>query len=833
MVSKFDLNGAWQLAGFDYNNADWGNFDSPYPVWAEVPGEVHPALMQAGVIDDPFQGDNAEKVKWIEDKEWWYRRTFRLPQEFLRSQTYLEFDGLDTYASVYLNGEEIGQAENMFVPYRFDVTGKLKEDDENTVEVRFEPAVKVLERMGIDFKSYYLRYNPIRIGARKMQASFGWDWLPRLIGAGIWLDARVASYDQLSIRDIYVVPQIMESGEAKVRVQIDVQSHVPHSVNAQLSLSIELNENKEKLEISRIIPTSGELIEAEIVLSDPKLWWPNGLGEHPLYTASVEILADGRMLDEKRQRFGIRTVDLVEQNEDSEPAFFFKINGVPVYAKGANWIPADGFPSRVIKDRYYNLLSLAKDANFNMLRAWGGAIYEKQEFYDFCDDLGIMVWQDFQFSLAEYPDKDWLANSVNTEAHSVIRQLRNHPSLVFWCGNNECEMDTRSNASWPGKRFFHEIIPEALRELDNTRPYWPSSPYGGDVAHSSDYGDYHGEPWFHSVKGEKDIHDWRYYLDCDKGLFMTEFPTQGIPEIESLQRILPRDQIFPPDGPSWNMRSMNNVQRQERIGMTSREALVKMIDEMMGEPKDADELAYFSGVLQGEFLRWQIEYYRRHKFNIGGSLFWCFNDAWPAIGYSVVDYYLRPKPAYYYIRRAFSPVALVFDEHEDGAGAWVVNDTLEPVYGTAWIAMLSFGSDPQWQEARFKVPPNGVDLIWTGLDPDDPNTQILIGSLEVDGETIYRSSFFFTVPRDLKLPSAEINVEKSYVDGEGLLILQLISDQYVHSVKLVGLPDAARPDDNYFDLFPHEARIIEIRGINAFEAEGVNPWQPKLSAITF
>ncbi|HOM82592.1 MAG TPA: glycoside hydrolase family 2 TIM barrel-domain containing protein [Armatimonadota bacterium] len=817
MLGRMSLDGNWELAGFLEGQGDWSWPEDHFPIAAPVPGEVHPALQEAGLIPDPSYGTNAGRVRWVEEREWWYRRRFRVPAGFTRTQSFLEFDGLDTFATVLLNGEVVGEASNMFVPCRFDVTRKLKEHGENTLEVRFAPAAKIAERTSP--KDLYVRYNPIRVGVRKMQAQFGWDWLPRLIGAGIWRPVRLTSYDRLSVRDVHVQSDVTE-GAATVCLAVELDNHLSVPVSAVVSAGVIAPDERPggRAEKHVLVGPGGGVVRLEVPLADPQLWWPNGLGEQPLYAARIELRADTDLVDERELRFALRTVELRQQREDGQPAFLFVVNGEPVFARGANWIPADGFPSRVTTDRYEALLEMACQANLNMLRVWGGGIYEQPDFYDLCDELGIMVWQDFMFSLAEYPETEAFTGMVAREASAVVRRLRNHPCLVLWCGNNECEMDTEANAVWRGKRLFHDTIARIVRQLDPGRVYWPSSPYGGEIAHSSEHGDYHGEPWFHVAKLGPD--HWRECLEKDRGLFMSEFPTQGPPEVESIRRFMPAGSLFPVSGAAWEEHLENNAQRQERTGYTSRELLLRNIRAFMGEPETIEEFARLGGILQGEFLASQIEFYRRHKGTMGGALFWMFGEAWPAVSYGVVDHYLRPKPAYYYVKRACAPVLLSFDHQGGEAEAWIVNDRLEPVQGLLSVGRVAGGvlAGPM-ERLPVTVADNSIQRVWSGPAADDPAEEWLIGMLDMGGRVVGRASHFFSLPRQVGFPAPAVHLQQEYLDG--ILIIAVAGDTYTRAISLEGLPDQARPDDNYFDLFPGEVRRIGVAGLSPEEAAQV------------
>ncbi len=807
MRNELPLDGLWELAGFVPGKGDWRRARAPYPIPAPVPGEVHPALLAAGLIPDPFFGENVEQVSWVEEKEWWYRRTFALPAGFLRAQTFLECLGLDTYAEVLVNGRPVGSAANMFTTHRFDVTGLLQEEAENTVEVRFRPVLEALKEF--DPSGFEVRYNPVRIGARKLQASFGWDWCPRLLGAGIWRRVQVTSYDRLSLSELRITPEFTPArGEAWFA--FGVRNHSDRAIEARLRLTVSREEAHETIELAETISAAGEEVEAVVTVQAPELWWPRGLGAQPRYHAAVELLADEEVLDRREQRFAFRSVARRERDAQGRPAFFFVINDVPVFARGANWIPADSFPSRVTQEKLHDLLARAAEADMNMLRVWGGGCYEQPAFYDRCDELGVMVWQDFMFSLAEYPETEEFLALVAREAEEVIRRLRHHPCVVLWCGNNECAMDRPTEEAWSGKGLFHEVIPGLVRRLDGTRPYWPSSPYGGPTPASREAGDYHGEPWFHTATGRPE--SWRETIEKDKGLFMSETPLQGPPELESLRRFLPERQLFPPQGRAWELHAANNAHRQRQTGLDSLALLRKMIHQMVGEPRDAQEFCYSGGVLHGWFAKSQLDYYRRRKFEIGGVLVWMLDDAWPAVDYSLIDWYGRTKPAYWFVRRGFAPVALLFDREGDELGAWVVNDTLHDVSGEVSLGVVTVpegGAD--LETFSVSVPANSVRLVWQTPWPRDARGQVFVGELRLGEQVVSRAEYY----GDLlgRMPFAPPHLDTTWHSADGVVRVEVRAETFVPAVALTGLPDLARPEDNYFRLLPHERRLIAVRGV--------------------
>ncbi|MDH7601551.1 MAG: glycoside hydrolase family 2 TIM barrel-domain containing protein [Armatimonadota bacterium] len=823
MKQTLSLNGTWRLVGADPGSLDLRD-DSQIPpsgavvVDAQVPGEVHVDLHRAGLIPDPFYGMNAREVQWIEEKEWWYTRTFEVEKEFLRSMTFLEFEGLDMFASVFLNGKEIGRAGNMFIPHRFDVTEYIREG-ENFLAVKFEPTSRVLA--GMDHNGLFGCFDTPRVNARKMQCAFGWDWTHRFVGAGIWRDARLVSEDRLAIRDVHVEPEL-EGDSASIWISVELANHTGRALDAELHVVISLSEEIERIQLTETIPPDGDVVEILATLDQPQLWWPNGFGEQPVYRCMVGVRHEDEVQDAAETTFGIRTVGFVEHDIDGSNRLTLLVNGEEVFCKGANWVPADHFVSRVSRDRYRKLVSLAKDAGFNMLRVWGGGIYEDSEFYKACDEMGILVWQDFMFACASYPDRDDFAAQVSDEVETVVKRLRNHPCVVVWCGNNECEMNYSPEDSWPGKRLFYEVIPNALKRLDHSRPYRPSTPYGGKVGNDPSQGTWHGGSWFRTYLG--DHRKWRHYIEEDRAPFVCEFYAQGSPQIESLKEFIPEDQLYPPTGECWEFHNKDNPYSGRTDGLTHQQILVDLTRRLMGDFKSAEEFAAYSGILQGEFVKAEIEHFRREKWAISGALYWMFDDCWPAVGWSLVDYYLRPKPAYYYAKRACAPVLVSFKQLDQTVQVYVTSDNRdEDVNGVLRVGVLDFEtSELRLQEVSVNLPANQSAPFWESKNLlevfSDPARQCLVAVLETKGQLVARN-FYFPLPfAEMQFPKPRLLVQREQVD-EKRHKMTIAPNGFARNVAISNLPAEARPSDNYFDLLPGEAYEVTIDNLTV---EGAN-----------
>ncbi len=527
---KVPLDKGWQFRQ--------ANTDAWYP--AKVPGCVHTDLLDNKLIEDPFYRDNEQKQQWIGKTDWEYQTTFKVTQQLLNhKQLELVFEGLDTYVDVFLNDRQILKADNMFRTWRVNAAPLLKAGD-NTLRLHFRsPINEVLPLMAK--LSYQLpasndqgeKTSPF---TRKAPYHYGWDWGPRFVTSGIWRPVRLEAWDSARLVDLHVDQTSVNKEAAKLTAQVDVLA--AREVSGQLIVedvrnhvvvakqAVKLNSGKNHLSL-------------DFTIARPSLWWPNGLGAHPVYEFRARLLLDGgQVADQRSVRTGLRSLQVKKENDQWGQSFAFFVNGVPVFAKGANWIPADSFPSRMTSERYRWLLKSAADANMNMLRVWGGGIYETDEFYDLCDELGILVWQDFMFACSMYPGNTEFLDSVRAEAEDNVRRLRNHPSIAIWSGNNEVETawfnwgwrPTLPASIWDDyQKIFDGVLKEVCAELDPGRLYWPSSPHGGlpDDPNSLKSGDTHSWKVWHFAAP---------FTDYQKELprFMSEYGFQSFPQIETV-----------------------------------------------------------------------------------------------------------------------------------------------------------------------------------------------------------------------------------------------------------------------------------------------------------
>ncbi len=812
----------------DFDDQDWLDI--------AVPGDVHRTLVAAGRIPDPFFGENEVEAAWMEEREWWYRTRFRAEggSPAKDERALLTFHGLDTYAVLYLNGNLLGRSQNMFRETVFDVSNKLKWGQVNTLVVRFDPPLKYVDPNN-SFKSTWGR-NPERVYMRKAQFGYGWDWGPRLPTIGIWRPVELKRHKigALLGSQFATLRYSSQAKQALVMVRVETMRFGLNSLQPENLVSVK--DSPLKVEIRLGIPGEKKpVVEESLLLSgqdnaqeitryftidQPRLWWTHDLGEPFLYHLRVTLRKGKEVIDVTEQLVGIRTLALDQSPDLDEPGtrfFRFLLNGEPIFAKGANWIPADSFVGSIPGDQYDRLLRMARDANMNMLRVWGGGIYEHDIFYDLCDRLGILVWQDFMFACAMYPENDqrYIAE-VEAEARYQVRRLRSHPSLALWCGNNENQwIHDRNNTEHPelkvpGSLYYDKILPAAVNDLDGVTPYWPGSPYGGNDYNSMDDGDRHNWWVWHGGLprsfGDPLVTDrspegvsFRHYAE-DRGRFISEFGMHAAPVLETLRRVIPEDQRYH-HSPAMDHHNKDNPKNKGD----------NLMETVTGLPQGLEEYIDFSMIAQAEGLKFGIEHFRRRKPHCSGALFWQLNDCWPVLSWSLIDYYGFGKAGYFYAQRVFAPVLASFrEETGGGVSLWITNDRLIPVKGVATICLETFSGELVWlQTQELGIPANSSLEVkrWNAgeLGPG-PDRYLRVESQSAQFPT---NRHFFCAIKDLVRQPVQPKMIVTQ-ESKHALIVELRASQYAFFVHLTHPSEFTRYSDNYFDLAPGETHIVRV-----------------------
>ncbi len=793
------------------SSAPWRFRDCTEKTWtpATVPGCVHLDLIRSGKIPDPFWGTNETRLQWIEERDWEYTTRFTAPAKLLAHEVVeLVADGLDTVATVRLNGHVIGRTENMFVAHRWDVKRWLRAGG-NELTIRFDSAMRYIrhhrpEHQPREFNDPVGRCQVIR----KQQCQFGWDWGPRFVTAGIWRDLRLEGW----------------TGNRLENVRVTQQHEVDGSV--ALTLAPELA-RRESAWTCRWELTLGNTAVAtgtgpKIGLKEPQLWWPNGHGAQPLYRLHVTIArGDGSTIGEWHRRIGLRTIALDRHTDQWGESFQFVINGRPIFAKGANWIPAHSFAAGLVRADYARDLRSAAAAHMNMLRVWGGGIYESEDFYDLCDELGLLVWQDFMFACSIYPaDAKFLA-SVRTEAEQQVQRLRHRACLALWCGNNEIEQLNSDLLQEPKLRanynaIFLGVLADTVAVNDGVTAYWPSSQFRSDGDNSHPAGEKRGDTHFwdvwHARHPVKDYEKWSFR-------FVSEFGMQSYSSPATNATFCPPedDNVFGPE--------MENHQKN-RAG---NQIILDYVSRRYRFPKSQDHLIYLSQLNQAYCMQTGVEHYRRLMPRCMGALYWQLNDCWPVASWSSIEFTGRWKALHYLARRFLSP-ALV-SAHVPGDEGTIIGNyrrtTVREVHlYTVYDAPQSARGTLSWDlfhldgRVLMRGKKNvtlryGESVRQKTLDLAEPlaahgrDSLYLRIALTIDGARVSEETVFLTPPRFLALPKARTDVVVTLPSPtEARLTFTSSAFQHRFAFDLPGIGFEA--SDNFFELYPREKKSVTV-----------------------
>ena len=769
---------------------------------AEVPGGVHTDLLAAGRIPDPFFGDNELKVMWVAESDWEYKGILDVPAAAVNApHLFLVADGIDTLAEVTLNGHKLGKTNNMFIQYRWDVK-KLIKAGRNEIVVSFQSAVNF--GLARNKEKPLNLNNPMSIDGgvfvRKAPCHYGWDWGPKLPPTGIWRELRLEAYQTARLSDVHL-RQIHAKKGVTISAAVTAEVFEKGALSARLTVT---SPNGKKVLLAEAVLVDGKA-ELSVLVKNPQLWWPNGYGEQPLYGVQVELLAGTQSEDSKTYRLGLRTVVLKQQPDEWGQSFTFVVNGVDVFMKGSDWIPADSFPTRMTVERYDQLLKAAAETHQNMLRIWGGGYYEEEAFYDLCDQYGILLWHDFMFACYIYPhDEPEFIENLRGEIDYNVKRLRHRTCLALWCGNNEMEQGW---ADWGwGKRteplmlaakeayvkYFYHTQADWVASLDSDHPYWPSSA-SSNVPLEDPNGMAKGDMHYWDVwHGRKPFTAYRTTFPR----FMSEFGFQALPPIETVATYA--------DEKDWNMTSYI-MEHHQRSGSGNGLMIGQMTDTFR-MPVDFEALTYLSMLLQAEGIRYGVEHWRRNKKRVSGTLYWQLNDCWPVASWSSLDYYGRWKALHYAAKRFYEPVLLSVEDVETTMNVWVTSDVNAPFEGTVrWLLMTVNGETLNSGQADVKVGALasekilGLDFKSEVLGAGDRRRELVFVTELFQGETRLASRMALFAPNkhlELDEPGLEIEVVR-----EGKLARFLVTAHSLARFVELKLEGAdAVFSDNYFDV---------------------------------
>lgn len=798
-----DLTGSWTLSG--------PTEEQSYP--ATVPGCVHLDLLASEAIPDPYFRDNEDRLQWIGETDWSYRRSFEVGPEFhAADRLLLRCEGLDTFARIRLNGREVARTDNMFRTWEFEVKPLLRQG-ENSLEVLFESPIPYMKECQ---ERRFLGHTGIghhRLSGnnwvRKEQCNFGWDWGPILVTAGIWRPISLVALEAGRLGGLHIRQEHAPDGSVTLTFDVSTDGVAGSGAEVRLRLSFE-GETVRELSL----PASDTGASTGATLAEPRRWWPNGLGEQSLYDVEATLLVAGREIDHLSKRIGIRRIELVRERDEWGQSFRFRANGRDFFAKGANWIPADTFDGAVTDEVLRDLLQSAADAHMNVVRVWGGGVYERDTFYDLCDELGLCVWQDFMFACSAYPahDDSFLENVV-FEAEENVKRLRHHASIVLWCGNNEIEQIDGLVGEGPGamewkdySELFDHRLADVVSRLDPARPYWPSSehsPVGNRAVAGSSSDPRWGDAHLWMVWHGREPFEW-YRTSFHR--FCSEFGFQSFPHPATVESYTePQDR---------NITSY--VMERHQRSPIGNSAIIDYLLSWFRLPVGWEHTVWLSQILQGLAIKYAVEHWRRHMPRCMGAVYWQLNDCWPVASWSSLDYRRRWKALHYEARRFFAPLMISGVEHPESGmvDVWVTSDVLSALDVTVRADIRTVaGEKLRVVEEQVRTASNASDIVLQ-LDLSDELAAHTERGLLVklglfrDGACISENLVTFARPKHLELQAPGIRIEhESDPEGNPMVILSSERPALWAWLEARDNPDM-RWDDNFVHILPGERKVI-------------------------
>ena len=794
-------------------NAEWKFKQADTDNWhdAIVPGNVHIDLENSGIIENPFYGTNEEDIQWIEKKDWVYEGVFEVKNELLEYENIeIEFEGLDTYSDVYLNDEKIITSKNMFISYSALISKHIKEG-ENKLKVVFHSPIKMAMPLFEKSKYTYPADNDrskehLSVFTRKAPYHYGWDWGPRFVTSGIWRPINIKAWNNSIIRDIHIVQDNLSDEKAQLSFNYEIESDSKEDVTIEISAKEFSVVNKElKLEsgLNKFV--------VNVTIDNPKKWWPNGMGEAYLYNIITKLKHNDKIISEKKNRVGLRTIEVINEPDSLGESFYMKVNGKPTFLKGANYIPNDSFLGRVTDSVYQQNFKNAVASNMNMLRVWGGGVYEDDRFYELADENGILIWQDFMFACTMYPSDDDFLKNVEDEAIYNIKRLRNHASLAMWCGNNEIQVGW-DNWGWQDSynyseedqkdllegydKLFNKLLPQKVKELDGEKFYYPSSPIS-NWANKSDFSiadnHYWGVWW-----GKKTFESFNDMVPR----FMSEFGFQSFPEMKTISEFSEKK--------DWDIDSdiMKSHQKSSIGNVTIKEYMER--DYIM--PNNFEDFVYLNQVMQAEGMRIAFEAHRRNKpFNMG-TLYWQFNDVWPVVSWSGIDYFGRWKAMQYFVKKSFEPVFTSAVLNDGILQVNVISDLIHSQKITSELKIVTLNGETVWSRNQEINLAENSNIVILEEDIEKLLSNYKANEVTLMMNTIYEnknieSTFLFSKVKKLKLTKPDIKVVSS-ANKDGYTIT-LISDTFLKNLQL-STNTEGNWDNNYFDMQANKEYTIQF-----------------------
>ena len=785
---------------------------------ARVPGTVHQDLLDHGRLPDPFYGMNEQKVQWVEKEDWLYRTVFTVTADQLKSDAaWLTFEGLDTYADVYLNGSLLLKADNMFVGHKLAVKDVLREG-ENRLMIRFRsPVEETAPQWDTDGFNYPADNDHsekrMSVYTRKAPYSYGWDWGIRLATSGIWRPVKLTFCNGAAIDDFFVRQQEVTEQVAKVDNQLEINNVTSTPKEAQVKVVYAYGEQADTLTRTVVLQPGKNSLSMPAWIEKPHLWMPNGWGDPALYTFTATVSVDGKEVASREEAIGLRSIRVLMEDDKDGKSFYFEVNGKPMFAKGSNYIPGDALLPNMTGERYARLFEDIRAANMNMVRVWGGGIYEDDRFYEEADRNGILVWQDFIFACTTYPHDPTFLKRVSEEAVYNMRRLRNHASLAMWCGNNEIYegmrywgwKDKYSPVVWKEMTegydvLFRQLLPELVEANDPGRFYMHGSPYEANwgrpeswkIADSHNWGTWYGQKPFES-------------LDTEIPRFMSEYGFQAFPEMKTI-RMFASPEDYELESP------VMNAHQKASIG----NFLIKKTMALYYKvPEKFEDLIYAGLILQGQGMRHGIEAHRRHRPYCMGSLPWQLNDSWPVVSWSSIDYYGNWKAMHYQIRRAFAPVLVDAIKEGNNLSYYIMSDRLTDEELTLNLELMDFnGKVYRKQKVDGLLPANTSKLFYqepveqalAGRDSATTFMHMVVKSKK--GEVLSDEIYYFAHPKDQLLPKTPLQWQVK--QKKGYCEVTVKADKLARDIFIEVPVQGVRFSDNFFDLLPGQKKKVII-----------------------
>ncbi|WP_163582795.1 beta-mannosidase [Gracilibacillus saliphilus] len=802
---------------------NWQFKEASESAWksATVPGCVHTDLLAHNEIPDPFVGKNELDIQWVDKKDWEYVSYFTLTElDMAEERLELIFEGLDTYADIYVNSKQVLLTDNMFRMWKVDIKSYVQEG-ENSLHVYFHsPIAHDLNKpneLGYNLpadndhsKDGGVGEKKLSVFARKAPYHYGWDWGPRFVTSGIWRNVYIEAWSHVCMQDVFIEQSHVTKEIAKLKANVELEASFPQVV------TISITDNNGFIHEERVQVKKGkQTIAIPFSIINPQLWWSNGLGEPYLYHFSIDLFHNETLKSSRKIKTGLRSIRFVRDHDQDGQSFHFELNGVPVFMKGANHIPNDSFLTRVEKEDYEHEIASAKTSHMNMLRVWGGGIYEPNVFYELCDEYGILVWQDFMFACSMYPGDKAFLDNVEQEAIDNVKRLRNYACIALWCGNNEMDSawaEYVEDAGWGWKQrynlaqrksiwqaydqLFHQLLPEVIRKYDTNTAYWPSSPLQ-DL--TFDQGQH---ATFASLK-KGDIHYWDVWhgqkpLKAYKenvGRFMSEYGFQSFPE-ESTVRKYAEEKDFTLE---------SGVMLHHQKNGSGNRLIKTYMDMYYKEPKDFASFLHLSQILQANAIRSAVEAHRMEMPYCMGTLYWQMNDCWPVASWSSMDYYGRWKALQYEMKDRFKPTILIVDQQAEQVMCTVVSDLQQDQLANLTLQIVSCeGQNVLEEKVNIEIPKNASTKIHL-LDLEDKkdriNNSVLVAKLEIDELIVDEVTHLFVEPKQMQLQDPNIHVEM-IEDG-----IELSCDHFAMNVWMETEEEGYFSANN-FHLVPGERKQI-------------------------